>query len=287
MFVKENTVQAIKDYFFDSLLHLYPKEEVVSFFHILCEHFLGYSRSQIALSLKKTMSESELLKFHYAIKELKKYKPVQFITGSQFFYNHEFKVTEHTLIPRPETEELVDLIVKENPKFAGRILDIGTGSGAIAISLDKAIPDAKITAFDVSDEALKTARENNKTIGSEVDFQYEDILATSYLGEKFEIIVSNPPYVLDSEKEWMSDNVLKYEPHLALFVADTNPLLFYKAIVDFCSKKLEKGGKLYFEINEKYGKETADLLTNNNFGEVEIQKDMQGKDRIVKGVKID
>jgi release factor glutamine methyltransferase len=285
MFVKENTVSAIKEYFFNSLKDLYPKLEVESFFHILCDYFLGYSRVQVAMSLDKTMSESELLKFHYAIKDLKKFKPVQFITGTQFFYDNEFKVTEHTLIPRPETEELVDLIVKDNADLKGSILDIGTGSGAIAISLDKALVNSSVTAFDVSKDALETAKVNNLAISSNVDFQYQDILKPSYNGEAFEIIVSNPPYVLESEKELMQANVLDYEPHLALCVEDSDPLFFYKSIIEFCKLHLVSGGKLYFEINEKYGAETAKLLSDNNFSEIEVIKDMQGKDRMVKGIK--
>lgn len=285
MFVKENTVSAIKEYFFSSLQDLYPKLEVESFFHILCDHFLGYNRAQVAISLKKTMSESELLKFYYAIKDLKKFKPVQFIIGTQFFYDNEFKVTEHTLIPRPETEELVDLIVKDNAGFHGCILDIGTGSGAIAISLDKALVNSTLTAFDVSKDALETAKENNLAINSNVDFQYHDILKPTYNREAFDIIVSNPPYVLESEKELMKANVLEFEPHLALFVEDSDPLLFYKSIIEFCELHLVSGGKLYFEINEKYDEETAKLLSDNNFSEIEVIKDMQGKNRIVKGIK--
>jgi release factor glutamine methyltransferase len=286
MFVKENTVQAIKEYFFDSLDKSYPKEEVESFFYLLMDNFLGYSKSQVVFSLKNTMSESEMLKFYYAVKDLNNFKPLQYIIGTQFFYNHEFKVTEYTLIPRPETEELVDLIVKENPNFGGKLLDIGTGTGAIAISLNKVFADSKVTAFDVSRDALETAKMNNKVIGTNVEWIYQDILNPTYSEEKFDIIVSNPPYVLNSEKELMQANVLEYEPHLALFVEDSNPLLFYKAIIDFCKINLQKNGKLYFEINERYGKEIGDLLNLGGFFEVEIITDMQGKHRIVKGVKI-
>lgn len=285
MFVKENTLFAIKEYFYTSLEDFYPKTEIDSFFYILTEHFLGLTKSSVLLNIQDSMSESELLKFHYAIKELKKYKPIQYITGSQFFYNHEFKVNVHTLIPRPETEELVDLIVKENANFKGSILDIGTGSGVIAISLDKAIPSAKVVAFDVSEEAIEIAKENNSKIKASVEFQIQDILNPTYFGQPFDIIVSNPPYVLKSEKELMKDNVLKYEPHLALFVEDDDPLLFYKRIIQYCNENLSSNGKLYFEINEKYGNQTIDLLKENDFIEIELIKDMQGKDRIVKGIK--
>ena len=285
MFVKENTLSAIRDYFFDSLSGMYPKEEIHSFYHILCEHFLGFSKADLLLSSNKNLSESELLKFHFALKDLVNNKPVQYITGSQFFYNHEFRVNEYTLIPRPETEELVDLIVKDNPKFNGNILDIGTGSGAIAISLDKALPQSRVIGFDISEKTLETAKENNISIEGKVEFIHQDILNPTYFEDIFDIVVSNPPYVLDSEKKQMKNNVLNYEPHIALFVNDSNPLIFYQAIVDFCKEYLNKNGLLYFEINEQYGKQTIDLLEENGYLKIELIQDMQGKDRIIKGIK--
>ncbi len=285
MFVTENTVSAIKNHFFEELDSFYPKTEVSSFFYILADYYLGYSKTDVLLGMKNNLSESELLKFHYAIKDLKKQKPIQFITGVQYFYENEFKVTEHTLIPRPETEELVDLIVKDNPNFEGTILDIGTGTGAIAISLDLKLSNSKVTAFDVSKEALVTAKLNNDDLKAKVDFELQDILNPNYTGEEFDIIVSNPPYVLNSEKLEMQSNVLDFEPHLALFVADNEPLLFYNAIIDFSKNNLKIGGKLYFEINEKYGKETVEQMNLNGFTSVVLLKDMNNKDRMVKGIK--
>jgi len=285
MFVTENTVSAIKNHFFEELDSFYPKTEVSSFFYILADYYLGYSKTDVLLGMKNNLSESELLKFHYAIKDLKKQKPIQFITGVQYFYENEFKVTEHTLIPRPETEELVDLIVKDNPNFEGTILDIGTGTGAIAISLDLKLSNSKVTAFDVSKEALVTAKLNNDDLKAKVDFELQDILNPNYTGEEFDIIVSNPPYVLNSEKLEMQSNVLDFEPHLALFVADKEPLLFYNAIIDFSKNNLKIGGKLYFEINEKYGKETVEQMNLNGFTSVVLLKDMNNKDRMVKGIK--
>lgn len=284
MFVVKNTISEIKNYFFKELDNLFHESEVESMFYILCEYFLGLSKAKVQINLDKHMSESELLKFHYALKDLKKEKPVQLITGAQYFYENEFKVNEHTLIPRPETEELVDLIIKENPLFSGRLLDIGTGSGAIIISLNLKFPQSKAVAFDISNEAIKQATINNNLLNSNVDFIQQDILNPNYTGELFDIIVSNPPYVREEEKELMKNNVLNYEPHLALFVEDKNPLLFYIKIIDFSNKFLKSGGKLYFEINENFGKETADLLTENFF-DIELIQDMNGKDRIVKGIK--
>ena len=285
MFVTENTVSAIKNHFFEELDSFYPKTEVSSFFYILADYYLGFSKTDVLLGMKNNLSESELLKFHYAIKDLKKQKPIQFITGVQYFYENEFKVTEHTLIPRPETEELVDLIVKDNPNFEGTILDIGTGTGAIAISLDLKLSNSKVTAFDVSKEALVTAKLNNDDLKAKVDFELQDILNPNYTGEEFDIIVSNPPYVLNSEKLEMQSNVLDFEPHLALFVADNEPLIFYNAIIDFSKNNLKIGGKLYFEINEKYGKETVEQMNLNGFTSVVLLKDMNNKDRMVKGIK--
>ena len=284
MFVKENTISAIKEYFFDSLTRLYPQREVESFFFILSEYFLSISRIELRVNGSKKLSESELLKFHYAIKDLKSFKPIQQITGKQFFYDNEFIVSPHTLIPRPETEELVDLIVKENLNFEGRILDIGTGTGAIGISLDLALTKASVTAFDVSEDALKTAKINAEKLESKVSFGVQDILNPSYQGDSFDIIVSNPPYVLNKEKKEMESNVLEYEPHLALFVEDEDPLLFYREIIKFSHTYLNKKGKLYFEINEKFGQETTDLM-NNDFSEVKILKDVNGKDRIISAKK--
>ena len=285
MFVKENTLSAIKDYFFTSLSEVYPEREVESFFFILCDYFLSFSRIEVRTNENKNLSESELLKFHYAIKDLISFKPIQQIIGQQYFYDNVFSVSSHTLIPRPETEELVDLIVKENSGFEGRILDIGTGTGAIAISLDLAISGSSVVAFDVSKKAIETALENKNRLDSEVEFVVHDILKPPYKGDNFDIIVSNPPYVMNQEMEEMQSNVLDYEPHLALFVEDEDPLLFYKEIVKFSTQFLNKNGKLYFEINEKFGAETADLLRANDFVYVEVVKDLNGKDRIVKGNK--
>jgi len=285
MFVQENSLKVIKEYFCNSLFGLYPEREVDSFFHLLSEHFLDLSRTQTRQSLNRKLSESELLKFHYALKKLMEFVPIQQLTGRQFFYKHTFLVSPDTLIPRPETEELVDLIVKNNPEFDGRILDIGTGTGAIAISLDLALPNSSVTAFDVSEPALEVAQKNNLLLNSSVEFLLEDILHSTHSGEPFDIVVSNPPYVLNKEKSQMEKNVLEYEPHLALFVEDEEPLLFYKAIAVFCKSNLVKGGKLFVEINEQYGNETSELFSSHGFDSVQILKDLNGKDRMVSAIK--
>lgn len=285
MFVSQNTLFAIKEYFFGALNEIYPSQEIHSLFHILAEHYLGFTKTDVMLGINKNLSESELLKFHYALKELKKNKPVQYITGEQYFYEHLFKVNEHTLIPRSETEELVDLVVKENTGSPLQILDIGTGSGAIAISLDLHLPNSNVTAFDVSEEAIAVSRFNNHKLTADVNFVLQNILIPDYQGTPFDVIVSNPPYVLRREMQEMQANVLDYEPHLALFVEDEDPLIFYNKIVEFSQTHLKSGGKIYVEINEKYGSQTVQLLQENKFTLVELIQDINGKDRIVKGIK--
>lgn len=286
MFVSQNTLSAIKEYFFKALNEVYPTQEIQSFFYILAEHYLGFTKTDVLLGINKNLSESELLKFHYAIKELTKNKPIQYITGEQYFYEYLFKVNEHTLIPRPETEELVALIIKENTNSSPQILDIGTGSGAIAISLDLQLRNSSVTAFDVSEEAINVSTFNSNKLGAEVNFILQNILAPDYQGTSFDVIVSNPPYVLKKEMREMQANVLDYEPHLALFVEDDDPLIFYKSIVEFSQIHLKSGGKLYVEINEKYGNQTVQLLQENKFILVELIQDLNGKDRIIKGIKV-
>jgi release factor glutamine methyltransferase len=216
--------------------------------------------------------------------ELKTGKPIQYILGETSFYNCIIKVNNKTLIPRPETEELVDLVINENKGFPGRITDIGTGSGCIAIAIKKHIPDAKLTGIDISDEALEIAKYNAVLNNADVSFLKRDILnpQPEYIPPA-EIIVSNPPYVLESEKQFMKRNVFNFEPHIALFVPDEDPLLFYRALVNLLQKILLPEGKIYFEINEKKGEAICRLLESAGYSEVKIIKDINSKERFVKG----
>jgi release factor glutamine methyltransferase len=227
-----------------------------------------------------------MLKLHFAVKELLKQKPVQYITGETEFYGYKIEVTPAVLIPRPETEELVKYIEDEGKSNRyGSVLDIGTGSGCIAIVLKKIFRAAKVTGIDISEEALKTAIKNNKNLAAGVDFVKMDILDKSkwsLLGN-YDLIVSNPPYVTFEDKNQMKKNVLDYEPHTALFVSDDDPLLFYRHIVDFAKSNLNENGVLWFEVNEKFGKEIKNLMIVSGFSEVMILKDIFGKDRFVKG----
>ncbi|MEI6852816.1 MAG: peptide chain release factor N(5)-glutamine methyltransferase, partial [Bacteroidota bacterium] len=229
------------------------------------------------------LNESELLLVYDAIKELKEGKPLQYITGKAWFCGLELSVNEHVLIPRPETEELVQLIIKEHKETKGlRILDIGSGSGCIGIALKKELKDAEVWAMDISEEALKVARKNAELHEADICFIYKDILDAEGLSELrgLDIIVSNPPYVMESEKAVMHKNVLDFEPHEALFVPDNNPLKFYKAIFGL-AKKNGKPCRVYVEINESKGEEMIFLAKEFGFSDICIHKDINGKDRII------
>src|SRR5688572_8583660 len=229
------------------------------------------------------MSESELLKFNFCVKDLKAHKPIQYILGSTEFYGCRIKVNESVLIPRPETEELVDWIKTglkgREPKT---ILDIGTGSGCIAIALKKIFPQSRVTAMDISEKALEVAAENAQRNNARIDFVLRDILSSPSSAPPFDLIVSNPPYITLSEKAAMNKNVVEYEPHLALFVSEEDALVFYRAIADLARSILVTGGKLYFEINERMGPAVKKLLGEMDFLNVEVKKDLSGKDRMVR-----
>lgn len=270
-----------------SALHnIYDEREATTIASWLIEDLFQLTYHQIHWNEKIEWSKEKEQIVQNAIERLKKYEPLQYITEKAEFFGFTFKVSSDTLIPRPETEELVDLIIQENQtKLNCKILDIGTGTGCIPISLDKKLPLAKVSAIDISDKALKIAKENNDTLKSEVAFHQQDILNKDLSSfEKFDVIVSNPPYIRNLEKELMSENVLEHEPHLALFVDNETPLLFYDRITTLAKYSLNKEGKLYFEINEAFGKETAQLLINAGFENVDIIQDLQGKERIVKGI---
>ena len=276
-------ISDLKSIFKKTLSELYPSEEIQSFFNILSEKYLNLSRIEIALNRDRRLTETEAEKFQKAILRLQNHEPVQYIIGETEFYGLPFKVNKHTLIPRPETEELVEWILSEFPPSGARgILDIGTGTGCIAISLAKNLPNAKISALDISEEALKIAEANAKLNKVEVNFFQKDILAAETLPKQYDVIVSNPPYVRELEKKQMQQNVLKYEPHSALYVKDEDPLLFYRAISRLAKNHLNPGGKLFFEINEYLAYEMTELLKAEGFKNIEIKKDIYGKDRMLK-----
>ena len=275
-----------KSHFFETLTEIHGQDEVESFFFILTGYLHNLKRIDLALNPNFEISEAEVQKWEAIISELKTEKPIQYIIGETWFYDSKFYVNEYTLIPRSETEELVDWIVeteKENDKREKlTILDIGTGTGCIPISLKKNIPQAEVSAIDVSEEALKVARKNAESNQVEINFILQNILETEDLKQQFDIIVSNPPYVRNLEKQEIKKNVLEFEPHLALFVEDTDALLFYRKIAELALKNLSSNGLLFFEINQYLGKETVELLENLGFKNIELKKDIYGNDRMIK-----
>jgi release factor glutamine methyltransferase len=273
-------VSNILPYFKKELSNIVDEREIISWAYLTIEYLLGYNRSDCIIHANKEITTEITDRIKQIIADLKTKKPIQYILGETEFYGLQFKVNEHTLIPRPETEELVEWILKEEFSSA---LDIGTGSGCIAITLAKNT-NAKITAIDISKEAIDVAKENTKNNKVEIDFMLQDILQAETLS-KVDLIVSNPPYILNSEKEKMEANVLDFEPDLSLFISDNDPLLFYKKIGVLAEKSLNCGGKLYFEINEKYGAEILEMLSKIGFVDIALKKDINDKDRMVKATK--
>lgn len=289
------TIKSLKAHFVSLLLDYYPETEITSFFYILTQYILGKRRIDVALSYKDEISEIDIIKFNDLIDRLKNHEPIQYIVGETEFFSLLFKVNESVLIPRPETEELISFVLQNfknkipNSKLETlNILDIGTGCGCIAIALAKNLPNAKVFALEVSKEALSLAKENAKSNNVNIEFIEADILNYNLEFEnlKFDIIVSNPPYVRTLEKDQMQPNVLKHEPHLALFVEDEDSLLFYRKITQLANKILSQNGILYFEINEYLGKDILKLMEAEGFAEVEIKTDIFVKDRMIKGVKL-
>lgn len=264
---------------------LYPETEIRSFTNLIIEKLTGFSRTQIILNKNTLFSDIQRHEIESFIELLKKHVPIQYILGETEFYGLQFKVNDSVLIPRPETEELVDWIRTENNcTEALNILDIGTGSGCIAIALKHEFPNAAVEAFDISDRALETARSNAALNRMEVEFSKVDILNVPDQNKKWDIIVSNPPYIPEQDKSEMDANVLDHEPHLALFVPDNDPLLFYRHIALFAKKQLNPDGKLYFEIHRDYGTECVELLISLGFSDVELRKDISGNNRMIRSV---
>ena len=296
----------IKNIFHNDLGKIYPKEEIDSFFYSCIEHYLKMERFILAIKPNIVLTKEEEQPLFEALAQLRQEKPLQYILGVAHFMELELKVNEQVLIPRPETEELVQWILEDVTEQHNRdaersrsvistplndrslqILDIGTGSGCIAIALAKQLPNAKVYALDVSEEALRVAQENAKSNQVDVEFLHQSILDPGLdLEQQFDIIVSNPPYVRDLEKSEMNKNVKEYEPNLALFVPDDDALVFYRAIAQFSKRHSSKQGSLYLEINQYLGEETKSILKAHNFSEIELRKDIFGNDRMLKGKRI-
>ncbi len=276
-------------YINESLKDFYQACEIRSLTRLIIEYVTGLQHHQLLMYKDNELSAKEKKEVQRIIERLQQLEPIQYIIGSTTFYNLPFRVTPSVLIPRPETEELVERIITDTGKGNGRILDIGTGSGCIAVALSKYMPLYDVTGVDISNDALSVARENANINHADVRLIQTDILLVEQAAEDipglFDIIVSNPPYVKESEQAVMGKNVLLYEPATALFVTDADPLLFYRAIALFGKHKLNYGGMLYFEINAQCGIDMISLLENMEYKNVELIRDLSGKDRIVKAKK--
>jgi release factor glutamine methyltransferase len=285
MSFKIQTIKDIKLYLEQELNGLYPETEIIAFSNIIKTKF-RFTKLQVFTFPESPLTGKQATEIIRICRELKTGSPIQYIIGETSFYNCIIKVNNSTLIPRPETEELVDLIIKENVGFTGSILDIGTGSGAIAIALAVNIPGSTVTGTDISDPALEVARENAALNNASVTFTWSDIFnVNAGIFPGINIIVSNPPYVRESEKSRMEKNVLDFEPHSALFVPDADPLKFYMAIIKIARGNLIAHGRIYFEINEALGEMMSDLLVSNDYSEIRVIKDISGKERFITGIK--
>ncbi|AUC23726.1 protein-(glutamine-N5) methyltransferase, release factor-specific [Polaribacter sejongensis] len=283
------TLQNFRIFFNSELSTIYPKTEIDSFFFLLIEAKLNLQRIDTVLKPDFLIDESILSELKSIVKRLQKEEPIQYILGETEFFSLPFLVDEHTLIPRPETEELVEWVINEVQELRNKnqdkkltILDIGTGTGCIPISLAKNLNNVSISAIDVSSEALKKAKQNALLNKVDITFFEIDILKAKELPKNYDFIISNPPYVRELEKVEINNNILQNEPHLALFVDDENPLIFYKKIADLAKNHLTENGLLFFEINQYLGKETVEMLQEKGFKNIELKKDFSGNDRMIK-----
>lgn len=277
------TLNSYKKWFNEQLQHLYDADEIKSMLTIVAYEVLGLSRVDLVLKDNESLSEAQIVQLNNVLSQLQQEIPIQYIFEKAYFYGYEFKVSPATLIPRRETEELVEWVLSEmncQPEKKWRVLDIGSGTGCIPITIKKEFPLAEVFAMDISTEALKIAKENAEKLNASVIFIEQNILTTEQL-DSYDIIISNPPYVRNLEKAGIKKNVLDYEPHLALFVEDNDPLVFYLKIAQLAQKSLTENGLLFFEINQYLGEEMQQMVSEY-FKTIELRKDLQGNDRMMK-----
>ncbi len=283
MFVQFNTLNATKAYFSEKLKESFSASEIRFMFQILAEERLGFSATQLMLKGEERLSESDLLYFREAANKLIDGVPFQHIVGFTYFYDLKIKSDKRALVPRPETEELVEWVLSDY-KAAPKVLDICTGTGCIALAIKKNRPTSLVEGWDISTEALELAKENASALAIDVNFKEVDILKKDFNEEKWSVIISNPPYIPSQEKALMDKTVTDFDPDLALFVPDNDPLLFYKAIASFASKQLETNGSVYVEIHENLGAETMNVFQELGFSTI-LKEDLQGKNRMIKACK--
>ena len=286
MGVNIQTIKDIRVYLSGELSDLYEEPEINALSNVIIKAVTGISKLHQLNMPERRINSEQAVRIIELSKELKKGKPIQYILGETIFYDCIIKLNRATFIPRPETEELVHLIISENRGYHGNIIDFGTGSGCIAFALAVNIPESTVTGMDISEDALNIARENALLNNVTVSFLTGDIFNIgNTVVPKAGIIVSNPPYVMNSEKKSMGKNVLDFEPHSALFVNDSEPLVYYEALLNIAKKNLVAGGRLYFEINEAMGDSMVMLLTSSGYADVKIVADINSKDRIIRGTK--
>lgn len=276
-----------KKFLREKLAPLYSTSETESIISLILEHVTGYNRLQLHLNQTGQLPQPKIMQIMEIVNRLLNHEPIQYILGETDFYGLKFNVSPGALIPRAETEELVDWIIKEEGASAKSLLDIGTGSGCIPIAIDKNCRMEVVEGWDISEEALQLARQNATRNDSKVKFSFQDIFNPTGIAAsaRWEVIVSNPPYVLQEESALMEKNVVDFEPHIALFVPDHDPLIFYRTIAQFAQSHLQLHGNLYFEINEAKGDQVVALLSENGFTDIQLRKDLQGKERMVRAKK--
>jgi release factor glutamine methyltransferase len=291
MKIASNQLSELLKYYHTELIDIYDNDEINAIFELVCEHYLSFSKQDVRNKIRNQINQSELINIYNTCNELKTGKPIQYILNEAIFYNLKFKLNQSVLIPRPETEELADIIIhtiKSKFKNPFRIIDIGTGSGCIPVALKKNLKLAKVSGIDISTNAIEISILNASLNQIDVDFYVADIFnINNFQDDIFDVIVSNPPYVLKSESKLMDQRVLNFEPNIALFVEENNPIIFYKRIIDLCLHSLSDKGFLFFELNPLFAediKRYADL--SSIFKLVEILKDMSGKQRFLKAQKI-
>jgi release factor glutamine methyltransferase len=288
MTFKIQTIKDIRFFLARELKGLYPEHEISAITVIIIKTKFRYSKLHALALPERFVTKKQAEEIVRICNELKTGKPIQYILGETDFYNCTFRVNSETLIPRPETEELVDLVIKENRGFQGSILDAGTGSGCIAVAVAINLPEATVSGFDISLGALEIARENARLNKANVHFFRADILKPDMTTfSKTDMLISNPPYIRESEKKDIAPNVLHFEPHSALFVPDSDPIIYYRFLTDLAEEILLPGGKIYFEINEALGEEIYDLLNDCGYSQIMIINDINGRARIAKGIKND
>lgn len=279
------TIQSLRENIKKELHGSYPEREIHSMIEILFTHRLGWQKHEAGLRRHEELAGEDSQWIRSAVDKIRDHYPLQYITGTKEFAGIPLKIRPGVLIPRPETEELVDWICTENRLEKPEILDIGTGCGCIALALKKLIPGSEVTGTDISAEALALGKENSDDLGLPVRFILHDIMEAETQPRELDIIVSNPPYIPESEKSGMDRNVTLYEPHSALFVPDHDPLIFYRRIMEFSKTHLNKGGTLYFEIHERLADRAQALSEQHGFAGITLRTDMHGRDRMLKGIK--